>query len=54
MAYSFFPNDFNKTPNLQDQVFLMRQKQAEEQLLKIAADKAKNTNAEQSADDVSK
>lgn len=28
MAYSFFPNDFNKTPNLQDQLFLMKQKQA--------------------------
>jgi hypothetical protein len=30
MAYSFFPNDFNKTPNLQDQLFLMKQKQAAE------------------------
>lgn len=28
MAYSFFQNDFNNTPNLQDQLFLMKQKQA--------------------------
>jgi len=28
MAYSFFPNDFNDVPNLQDQLFLMKQKQA--------------------------
>lgn len=54
MAYSFFPNDFNKTPNLQDQLFLMKQKQAAEQLLKVAADKDKNTNTEPPVDDVSK
>ena len=28
MAYSFFPNDFQNLPNLQDQLFLMKQKQA--------------------------
>jgi hypothetical protein len=30
MAYSFFPNDFQNIPNLQDQLFLMKQKQAAE------------------------
>ena len=54
MAYSFFPSDFNNVPNIQDQLFLMKQKQAAEQLLKVAADKAKNTNDEQSVEDVSK
>lgn len=54
MAYSFFPNDFNKTPNLQDQLFLLKQKQAEEQLRKIAKDKVNKVNTEQSIDDVSK
>ena len=28
MSYSFFPNDFTSLPNLQDQAFLMKQKQA--------------------------
>ena len=28
MSYSFFPNDFQNLPNLQDQLFLMKQKQA--------------------------
>jgi hypothetical protein len=36
MAYSFFPNDFNNVPNLQDQVFLMRQKQVAQRLLEKA------------------
>ena len=36
MAYSFFPNDFNNVPNLQDQVFLMKQKQAAQRLLEKA------------------
>ena len=36
MAYSFFPNDFNNVPNLQDQVFLMRQKQVAQRLLETA------------------
>ena len=30
MAYSFFPNDFQNLPNLQDQLFLIKQKQAAE------------------------
>ena len=33
MAYSFFPNDFHNLPNLQDQLFLMKQKQAAQRLL---------------------
>jgi len=36
MSYSFFPNDFNNVPNLQDQVFLMKQKQAAQRLLEKA------------------
>jgi hypothetical protein len=36
MAYSFFPNDFNNVPNLQDQLFLMKQKQAAQRLLENA------------------
>lgn len=36
MAYSFFPNDFQNLPNLQDQVFLMRQKQVAQRLLEKA------------------
>ena len=36
MAYSFFPNDFNNVPNLQDQLFLMKQKQAAQRLLETA------------------
>ena len=30
MSYSFFPNDFTSLPNLQDQAFLMKQKQVNE------------------------
>jgi hypothetical protein len=30
MSYSFFPNDFTKLPNLQDQAFLIKQKQVNE------------------------
>ena len=30
MSYSFFPNDFTNLPNLQDQAFLMKQKQVNE------------------------
>lgn len=33
MAYSFFPNDFNNVPNIQDQLFLMKQKQDAQRLL---------------------
>lgn len=30
MSYSFFPNDFTSLPNIQDQAFLMKQKQVNE------------------------
>ena len=30
MSYSFFPNDFTSLPNLQDQAFLIKQKQVNE------------------------
>lgn len=36
MAYSFFPNDFNNVPNLQDQLFLMKQKQDAQRLVEKA------------------
>ena len=36
MAYSFFPNDFNNVPNLQDQLFLMKQKQDAQRLFEKA------------------
>ena len=36
MSYSFFPNDFNNVPNLQDQLFLMKQKQDAQRLFEKA------------------
>jgi hypothetical protein len=35
MSYSFFPNDFQNLPNLQDQLFLMKQKQAAQRLQEV-------------------